>query len=58
MLFATIVALVATKYFQDKYSAEHNVDNCGSISVTMSQAFEDYNLGDRSVGLMSCYCYS
>lgn len=36
VLVLTIIALVAIKYVQKKYSSEYNVDNCGTISVTMS----------------------
>eukprot|EP00347_Sterkiella_histriomuscorum_P015842 403355479 len=59
VLFATIVALVATKYFQNKYSEEYSVNHCGSISVTKQQAYEDYLLPkERQVGLLACYCYN
>ncbi|CDW83214.1 UNKNOWN [Stylonychia lemnae] len=47
ILVGTVVALVATKYFQEKYQSKYNVSNC------------DYLLPeDRQVGLLACYCYN
>lgn len=58
LLAVSVTGIVVTKYYQDLYSSEYNLSNCGSITVTKTEAFADYNLPpDRQLGLMNCYCY-
>jgi len=42
LLAISIFCIVVAKYYQDKYSAQYNLNNCGNIQVTQTQAFIDY----------------
>ena len=59
LLACSVTGIVITKYYQDQYSSKYNLNSCGDITVTMTQAFIDYSLPtDRQTGLIGCYCYS
>eukprot|EP00347_Sterkiella_histriomuscorum_P019608 403340984 len=59
LLAFSVMGIVVAKYYQDKYSSKYNLNNCGSIDVTQTQAYNDYVLPeDRQTGLLGCYCYS
>ena len=59
LLVLSFFVIVISKYYQDYASKEYSLTNCGSVQVTMQQAYHDYTLSkERQTGLLNCYCYS